>query len=208
MVEPRLKGHLEWTGESGAGGGVTFAQPLAPHPGWKGWCVGCGGVYSVWGCRCVNQLPSPHDSNLQALQARFSWTGTIQASLWHSHISFLTIFPTRPALCILHEWHQPWAQHFCQSHGSPQEVEQPLSALWTSVFCSGPQLAVLGVVRGGISRAAALGSALWWPYGELACGHSPVSWTRPTLAAPAFLLMGSQIKGGSRRVPCGSTQCC
>lgn len=40
--------------------------------------------------------------------------------------------------------------------------------------------------------------------GELACGHSPVSWTRPSLAAPAFLLMGCPVRGGSRRVPLGS----
>lgn len=33
--------------------------------------------------------------------------------------------------------------------------------------------------------------------GELACGHSPISWTRPSLAAPAFLLMGSPVRDGS-----------
>ena len=40
--------------------------------------------------------------------------------------------------------------------------------------------------------------------GELACGHSPVCWTRPSLAAPAFLLMGCPVRGGSLRVPHGN----
>lgn len=98
MVKPRLEGHLEWIGEC-VGGSALGSRLLLTLAGRDGvWDVGV--YFQCADAGLYTSSSRPVTVTSRSLQACFSWMGTNQASLFDTHVSFLTVFPTRPALCI------------------------------------------------------------------------------------------------------------